>query len=185
MSQRWVFVVASAWRLQLILGAGGCARTGQGEGRMKSRAVMLLAGAILASGCTSRPSDDGGSASRDAGAADGARSVLKLVSGSENEALFSALDENGKVRKDTDGRPVNADLVRTWERDNKVAVQVSYAGSVDIMEQIAAGKQCEYDMVCPAATTWITLGNDQSHIVKDVKAIQFSPLVYGVESSLA
>jgi len=32
------------------------------------------------------------------------------------------------------------------------------------MDQIAAGKQCEYDFVCPAASTWITLGNEQSRV---------------------
>src|SRR5262245_17604438 len=152
---------------------------------MRIRAVLLFVAAVLVWGCSSRPGENGATGKQEARTGRGADVVLKLVSGSENEALFSALDENGKVRKNADGRPTNSDLVRTWERDGKVELQVSYSGSVDIMEQIAAGKQCEYDMVCPAATTWITLGNEQSHAVKDVKAIQFSPLVYGVESSLA
>ena len=143
--------------------------------------LMLVAGI----GCGSPSRDESGAASRQSASRHGASHVLKLISGSENEALFSALDESGKVRKDSGGDPIDSDIVRSWEKDHDADVQVSYSGSVDIMNQIAAGKQCEYDIVCPAASTWITLGNEQSHVVKDVKAIQFSPLVYGVEAAVA
>src|SRR5262249_61326224 len=114
--------------------------------------LLLLAGGV---GCGSQSREAGGGA---AGTGRGDTSyVLKLVSGSENEALFSALDENGKIRKDSGGAAIDSDIVRAWEKDNDADIQVSYSGSVDIMNQIAAGAQCEYDMVCPAASTWITL----------------------------
>jgi len=148
------------------------------------RAMRIVVGLLLAAlvGCGGSSRD---SAGRTSSPRPSGRHVLKLISGSENEALFSALDESGKVRKDARGEALDSDIVRAWEKDNDADIQVSYAGSVDIMQQIAAGKQCEYDIVCPAASTWITLGNEQSHIVKDVKAIQFSPLVYGAEAPLA
>src|SRR5262245_18166850 len=158
------------------------ARDSVAEGSMRATriVVLLLLAAGIGCGGSSRDTSGGSSPSRSSG-----HHVLKLISGSENEALFSALDENGKVRKDSEGNPLDSDILRAWEKDNDADIQVSYSGSVDIMQQIAAGKQCEYDLVCPAASTWITLGNEQSHVVKDVKAIQFSPLVYGVEAPLA
>src|SRR5262245_3489503 len=114
-----------------------------------TRISLLLLAALVGCGAPSRESSGGSSSSRASG-----RHVLKLISGSENEALFSALDENGKVRKDSQGDPLDSDILRSWEKDNDADIQVSYSGSVDIMQQIASGKQCEYDIVCPAASTW-------------------------------
>src|SRR5262249_46472922 len=78
-----------------------------GGGLMRSLRITLPLVLAVGVGCTS-PSRD---VSREAGGSrqtasrDRPSHVLKLISGSENEALFSALDENGKVRKDPSGSP--------------------------------------------------------------------------------
>ncbi|MCY2958836.1 MAG: substrate-binding domain-containing protein [Planctomycetota bacterium] len=110
--------------------------------------------------------------------------VLELVSGSENEAVLSRLDANGKVVKD--GKyPASSDLIAAWERANDTRIQVTYKGSIDIMHSIEAGPACEYDAVWPASSMVIALGNETTHVVKDAKSIFQSPVVLAVERETA
>src|SRR5262245_53339935 len=114
---------------------GGGLRTAGIGGSMRTLWICVLLALAAAAGCGSRSDDktarDPGGETR--GSDRRSSRTLRLISGSENESLFSALDETGKVRKGPDGGSVDSDVVRSWEADNDVDVQVSYSGSVDIM----------------------------------------------------
>ncbi len=111
--------------------------------------------------------------------------TLALVTGSENESLFGELDAKGKARKDLNGNLVHSEVVRKFEETNRIGLSIQTMGSVDIMHQIESGTQCAYDAVCPANDIWISLGNEHSGLVKNIKSIQSSPVVYAVERSVA
>src|SRR5262245_59689411 len=139
--------------------------------------------ATVLSGC-GRESSPGPSGAGNARGGPTAGLVLDVVSGSENEALLSRLDADGKVVKDGDF-PASSELLAGWERANGARVRVTYKGSIDILHAIEAGKSCEFDAVWPASSMIITLGNDVSHVVKDAKSIFQSPVVLAVERETA
>ena len=94
----------------------------------------------------------------------GPRTELKIVSGSENEALEP--------------------LITDWASDNRVDVTVSYKGSVDISRILGEGTSGEFDAVWPANSLWIELG-DTGKVVHHDASILRSPVVLGVKRSIA
>ena len=94
----------------------------------------------------------------------GPRPSLHIVSGSENEALEP--------------------LVRAWAEDNRVDLEMSYLGSVDISRELNKGTATEYDAVWPAHSLWIELG-DTSRVVKHDASALRSPVVLGLRKSIA
>lgn len=89
---------------------------------------------------------------------------FRIISGSENEAL----------------EPVIAE----FERKNNLRIEMSYKGSVDIMNMLGTSGIEQYDAVWPANSMWITIG-DTSHKIKDAKSIMTSPIVFGVRKDIA
>jgi Ca-activated chloride channel family protein len=93
----------------------------------------------------------------------GAAGTLRVVSGSENQALEP--------------------LFRQFEQESGVKVEMSYQGSVDIKLLLASGEG-DYDAVWPANSLWLTLG-DTGHRVSHVSSIFTSPVVFGIAMSKA
>jgi Ca-activated chloride channel family protein len=86
-----------------------------------------------------------------------------VVSGSENKAL----------------EPIIAE----FEKANGVKVEMTYKGSVDIMNSLREGA-ANFDAAWPANSIWLAMGDDK-HIVKDAKSIMVTPVVFGVRESKA
>lgn len=90
--------------------------------------------------------------------------TLSIVSGSENKTLEP--------------------IIKQWARDNGHNIQISYEGSVDISLELEKGASGQYDGVWPANSMWIALG-DRTRVVKNIKSIYRSPVVFGVKKSKA
>ncbi|CAN5306055.1 substrate-binding domain-containing protein [soil metagenome] len=90
--------------------------------------------------------------------------ALQILSGSENRDLATLVEEFGKSQG--------------------VPVQFDYAGSVDIMRELANGANSQYDAVWPASSIWSMLG-DQKHVLKEQRSIYRTPIVFAVKKSLA
>ena len=89
--------------------------------------------------------------------------TLRILSGSENKVLEPILEE--------------------CEKETGVKVDMTYKGSVDIMQELDSGAS-EYDAIWPASSIWISLG-DSNHLVKHNESISMSPVVFGIKKSLA
>ena len=92
------------------------------------------------------------------------QSVFRILSGSENESLES--------------------IIQDFARQEKITIEVTYKGSVDIMRELANGANSPYDAVWPANSLWILLG-DTSNLVTNSKSIMRSPVILGVKKSVA
>jgi Ca-activated chloride channel family protein len=90
--------------------------------------------------------------------------TLTIVSGSENKSLEP--------------------LLKQFERQQRVRLEVKYLGSVDIMRDLQRGVQCPYDAAWPASTLWIALGDTQ-RVTKHNQSIMRSPVVFAVKKSVA
>ena len=97
------------------------------------------------------------------GGGGGGNRELTILSGSENRELEPILAE--------------------FTQSSGIRVNMVYLGSVEIMSEIRAGAQ-EYDAVWPANSIWISMGDD-SGLVKHSKSIMASPIVFGIQKSLA
>jgi Ca-activated chloride channel family protein len=121
--------------------------------------VTLLAALLIGlTACEDTRTNGGNSSAPSATAVD-----LHIVSGSENEALES--------------------IIQQWASDQNVTVRVTYQGSLDIMLDLEDG-ETEFDAVWPANSIWQSLGDSQ-HIVKHSQSILRSPVVLGVKKSIA
>ena len=89
--------------------------------------------------------------------------TLRVVSGSENKAL----------------EPIIAD----FEKANGVKVDMTYQGSVDIMNAVHDGAS-SFDAAWPANSIWLAMGDDK-HIVKSQQSVMVSPVVFGIRMSKA
>lgn len=89
--------------------------------------------------------------------------TLRILSGSENEALEQILEE--------------------CEKKTGVNIEMTYKGSVDIMQELKSGAS-DYDAVWTASSLWISLG-DEKHIVKHDESICTTPVIFGIKQSLA
>ena len=89
--------------------------------------------------------------------------VLKIVSGSENQELEPILE--------------------TYANDNDVTIEMSYMGSLDIMRMLGDEK-ISVDAVWPASSLWLNAG-DENHVIKHTESISITPVVFGIRQSLA
>ena len=91
------------------------------------------------------------------------KQTLNILSGSENEVLEPILAE--------------------FEKQNNVKINMTYEGSVDIMQELQNGAT-HYDAVFPANSIWISMG-DTNLKVKHQKSITTTPVVFGIKKSVA
>lgn len=92
------------------------------------------------------------------------RSELRIVAGSENQALEP--------------------LIQDWARQNGVTVEITYQGSVEISRALGEGKASAFDAVWPAHSLWIALGDTQK-VVRNATSILRSPVVLGLKKPIA
>lgn len=91
------------------------------------------------------------------------KETIRILSGSENKELSDLLDE--------------------CSYKTGVSIEMTYKGSVDIMNELKTGAE-DYEAVWPASSIWLSLG-DEKHIIKHDKSISSSPVVFGIKKSLA
>jgi len=137
------------------------------------RRLLLLGVSALALGAAGGCSGRSSSRTGDKGEGGHYANALKIAAGSENEAVFFR-------GKDASGHPIKSDLIRKFEKDNQVDLQLTLMGSVDLMHQAELGTASEYDALFAASNVWLQLGNERSHAVKDVRSIYQSPVVFAV-----
>lgn len=113
-------------------------------------AVLSIGIAAAASGCSALQGMSGGG-------------TLRILSGSENEALEQILEE--------------------CEKSTGVNIEMTYKGSVDIMQELKNGAP-DYDAVWTASSLWLSLG-DETHIVKHDESICTTPVIFGIKQSVA
>lgn len=113
-------------------------------------AVLVIGMTAAASGCSVLKGLTGGE-------------TLRILSGSENEALEQILEE--------------------CERNTGVNIEMTYKGSVDIMQELKNGAP-DYDAVWTASSLWISLG-DEMHIVKHDESVCTTPVIFGIKKSAA
>lgn len=89
--------------------------------------------------------------------------TIKILSGSENKEL--------------------SDILNKCADETGVNIQMTYQGSVDIMNELQSGAE-EYDAVWPASGLWISLG-DTEHKVKYNSSVYTTPVVFGIRKPLA
>ncbi|MBK1690547.1 substrate-binding domain-containing protein, partial [Rubrivivax gelatinosus] len=75
-------------------------------------------------------------------------------------------------------------IVMDWARANRVDVEMTYLGSVDIARALSAPDTMPYDAVWPANSIWIELG-DTGKRVKHRESILRSPVVLGLKRPIA
>ena len=90
--------------------------------------------------------------------------TFRVLSGSENQALEP--------------------IIQDFAKDEKITVEITYQGSIDIMRELANGTSSRYDAVWPANSMWILLG-DTTGTVQLSSSIMRSPVVFGVKKSVA
>ena len=90
--------------------------------------------------------------------------TFRVLSGSENQALEP--------------------IIQDFAKDEKITVEFTYQGSIDIMRELANGTNSRYDAVWPANSMWILLG-DTTGTVQLSSSIMRSPVVFGVKKSVA
>ncbi len=93
----------------------------------------------------------------------GAKTSLKIVSGSENRILEPILE--------------------TFSKEKKINLAIDYQGSLDIM-RLLEQETVPYDAVWPASSLWISVG-DTRHRVKHLSSTSITPVVFGIRESLA
>ncbi len=91
-----------------------------------------------------------------------AGSPIRIVSGSENEALKPLLDQ--------------------FTKETRIPVEIQFKGSVDIMLLLQL-KEIPFDAVWPANSLWIDLSGNKR--VKHAASITRSPVVIGIKKSKA
>ncbi|WP_319528881.1 VWA domain-containing protein [uncultured Cohaesibacter sp.] len=89
---------------------------------------------------------------------------ITLLSGSENKSLYPIVEE--------------------FAKEQGVDIHIKGRGSVDIMLDIRNGTEAEADIVWPAASLWLELGDTQ-RVVKHEQSIMRSPVVFWVKKSKA
>jgi Ca-activated chloride channel family protein len=128
---------------------------------MRTRTIVLAAVAaalVLLTGCVS---GSGGGTS--AAPSLPPEKTLRVISGSENKTLEP--------------------IIRDFEAANGVRVEMTYKGSVDIMNELKGGAP-NYDAAWPANSIWVAMG-DAKHVVKYSKSIMMTPIVFGIRESKA
>lgn len=95
----------------------------------------------------------------------GSTTTVKIVSGSENKLL--------------------EEIIQKKADDLKASFEVTYMGSVDMARMLQAqGKDIEYDVMWPANSMWLTMG-DTTGVVRDVKSVVRTPVVFSLKREMA
>jgi len=94
----------------------------------------------------------------------GASARLVVVAGSENKELEP--------------------ILQRFARRERVVLDIRYKGSVEMMLDLEQGRANEADVVWPAHSMWISLG-DIHKVVRHAESILHSPIVFGVKRSVA
>lgn len=123
---------------------------------------ILLILALLLSACGGKKDEAQKSGSKQSVFGSGG-TLIRIVSGSENKELEP--------------------LIEKYCKKNKVTIEMSYMGSIDIMRQLQTGAS-SYDAVWPASSIWISMG-DTDFKVKHTESTSLSPVVFGIRKSLA
>jgi Ca-activated chloride channel family protein len=126
------------------------------NGRPRAIVLLLALALVLLPACSL-----GGNSGNPA---NGNGATLRVISGSENRTLEP--------------------LIQQFAKRERVNVEVTYKGSVDIMLELEHGANSAYDAVWPANSLWIALG-DKQQVVKNATSIMRSPVVFGVKRSVA
>jgi Ca-activated chloride channel family protein len=123
--------------------------------------VAVLLATVLLGGCvpSDQPAPSGQSTSSALPPA-----ALRIVSGSENRTLEP--------------------IIRDYEKQTGNKIEMSYEGSVDIMNALKQEGPLPFDAVWPANGIWISMG-DTSNRVKQTKSTMVTPVVFGVKKSKA
>ena len=121
---------------------------------------LLLALALCLSACETAQE---GAQSGDHSFHYGGSVTLRILSGSENQELESILD--------------------AFARQEKINIEMVYQGSLDIMRALGQ-EDLAYDAVWPASSLWLNVG-DTGHRVKHAESISITPVVFGIQKSLA
>lgn len=142
-------------------------------------ALALLVGAAVAA-CSPGAAPDGAKGQASGGDAavdvrdDGTTQTFSPADGSAALTL--------RIASGSENREAAAAIERAVARSG-VAVELHYMGSLEIMELLRSGGG-DYDAVWPASSIWITLG-DTGHLVRDAASTSTTPVVFGIERSLA
>ena len=127
--------------------------------RVTALLLTVSALAVLCAGC-----GNGGEGSAEADTVLGSgRSVLRIISGSENAELEPVLEK--------------------FAQQEKIRIEMTYKGSLDIM-RLLGEEEIPYDAVWPASSLWLSVG-DEAHRVKHAESVSISPVVFGIRQSLA
>jgi Ca-activated chloride channel family protein len=103
-----------------------------------------------------------------------AQTVLRIVSGSENEFL---------VQQPTGSSELT--FKQMFEQTHpEIALDFTFMGSVDIKNELAKGKATDFDVAFPANQIWIQLG-DSKNVVSQSQSVMLSPVVFAVKRSIA
>jgi len=89
--------------------------------------------------------------------------TLSIISGSENKGLEP--------------------ILQRFAKQNNLAIQMRYMGSVDISQEIGKGSVAPFDAVWPASSLWLSLGDTQGAI-RHAKSIMRSPVVFALKRSV-
>lgn len=133
---------------------------------MKTKSfVSLMLGwmALCVLGCD-RPATTVSTPGRPAPVPASAGAGLRIAAGSENKSL----------------EPIILDFARK----NGLGLEIVYMGSVEIGQEIAKGRQCQFDAVWPASSLWIDMF-DQAGVTKYAESIMRTPVIFGVRKSVA
>jgi ABC-type Fe3+ transport system substrate-binding protein len=140
---------------------------------LKKNKIFALIGLLLAAllclaacggpGGDPAPGGSGGSQTQYRLSRPGNKTVLTIVSGSENKELEPLLER--------------------FVEEQKIDLDMRYKGSLDIMRELGAPR-VPYDAVWPASSLWISMG-DTRHRVKHLESVSTTPVVFGIRQSLA
>ena len=75
------------------------------------------------------------------------------------------------------------EILKRFGQQNNVDIQITYKGSLDIMQMLETGK-LDYDAIWDGDSLWTTMGDTQ-HLIKNRESIMRSPIVFGVKKPLA
>ena len=128
---------------------------------LRSVAAVCSLAVFMEFGCGGQPSTEPG---LDAGTSGNRAPAVIVWSGSENMGLEP--------------------IVKEYALSKGVTIQVKYHGSIDIMREIRKGHLAEPDILWPAASHWLAIG-DTAKVVHYAESIMKSPLVVAVKLSKA
>lgn len=103
-----------------------------------------------------------------------ARTVLRIMSGSEN----------GFLTRRAAGSTEPTFQERFEQANPDIALDFAFMGSIDIKSELEKGDATEFDVAFPANQLWIQLG-DTSDVVAQSQSVMLSPVVFGVKHSVA